>query len=103
MKSLEEERDYCEARIKEADKPVDIDKLGDMMERVKDEVLRVLKSKQSDTDTLRTALSLFIQSITLTEQGAVIIRHTLPGYAEVVSKNSGDVSAPPGGVEPSTS
>lgn len=96
LKSLEEERDYYEARIKEADKPIDIDRLNDMMDRLRDEVLRVLKSKQSDTDTIRTALSLFIQSITLTEQRDVIIRHTLPGYAEVVSKNSGAVSAPPG-------
>lgn len=40
-------------------------------------------------------LSLFVQSITITEQGDVIIRHTLPGYSQVVSKNGDIVSAPP--------
>ncbi len=56
-----------------------------------------LKQRKRDTEVICTALSLLVQSITLTEQGDVIIRHTLPGYTEVVSKNGGDVSAPPDG------
>ena len=71
------------------------DKIEQAMDRMRGEVIAILKNEKSDTELIRTALSLFIQSITITEQGDIIIRHTLPGYSQVVSNNGECVSAPP--------
>ena len=94
LKSLEQEREMVVSEMERADS-IEPDKVEQAMDRMRGEVIAILKNEKSDTELIRTALSLFIQSITITEQGDIIIRHTLPGYSQVVSNNGECVSAPP--------
>ena len=70
---------------------------GDVLDSLRDNTLSVLKDEKSDTDDLRTALSLFVSAVILYPDGEVVIRHTVPGLAKVESELSGTPTAPPEG------
>ena len=69
--------------------------LSDQMDKIRDSVLAVLKDEKSSTDELRSALSLFITAVITYPDGAVSIRHTLPGLAIFGGEMSGVPTAPP--------
>ena len=71
------------------------EKILDEINRIRMNILEVLRNEKSTTDQLRNALSLFIHSIVIYPESRVLIRHTLPGMASVASTMSGFVSAPP--------
>lgn len=72
-------------------------------DRLRLSIIEVLQNEKSTTDELRDALSLFIHSVVIYPESRVLICHTLPGFAKVASTTSGEVTAPPEGVEPPTS
>ena len=63
--------------------------------RLRLSILEVLKNEKSTTDELRNALSLFISAVVIYPENKVAIRYTLPGFANVASNTSGEVTAPP--------
>ena len=71
------------------------DKVLAEMDRLRISIINTLKNEKSTTDELRIALSLFIHSVVIYPENRVLIRHTLPGMAEVASTARGNVSAPP--------
>ena len=96
LKSLEAQRDDLESRLK-PDEPKKSD-LSEKMDELRDSVLSVLKDEKSSTDDLRSALSLFISAVITYPDGAVCIRHTLPGIPIFGGEMSGATTAPPEGV-----
>jgi len=64
-------------------------------DRLRLSILDVLKNEKSGIEELRTALSLFIQSVVIYPESKVLIRHTIPGFAEVASTTKRKVTAPP--------
>lgn len=62
------------------------------LDRVINAIREVLLNKESDTETIRIALSLFIRSIVLMPDNKIVIKYSLP---IVESEPSGDHAAPP--------
>ena len=61
--------------------------------QLRDSVVAVLKDEKSSADDKRSALSLFIRSVTIYGAGRIVIRHGLPLAVE--SEMSGAPTAPP--------
>ena len=102
LAELEAKRENLSASM-ETPAEAQFEAFGDVLDSLRDNTLSVLKDEKSDTDDLRTALSLFVSAVILYPNGEVVIRHTVPGLAGVESEMSGLPTAPPEGVEPPTS
>ena len=95
LSELEKQRaDLARTATTSAD-PEPQNKVLEECERIRQHILNVLKSEKSSTDDLRTALSLFIHSVVIYPNSKVMIRYTLPGFANVASNTSDKVTAPP--------
>lgn len=103
LSELEKQRAELALAAAPADDPEVQNKVLAECERIRQHILCVLKDEKSGTEDIRTALSLFIHSVVIYPDSKVLIRYTLPGFAEVASTATRKVTAPPGGVEPSTS
>ena len=103
LSELEKQRAELALAAAPADDPEVQNKVLAECERIRQHILCVLKDEKSGTEDIRTALSLFIHSVVIYPDSKVLIRYTLPGFAEVASTTTRKVTAPPGGVEPSTS
>ena len=64
-------------------------------DRLRLSILEVLKNEKSGLEEIRTALSLFVASVVIYPEHRVLIRYTLPGFAEVASTTKRKVTAPP--------
>ncbi len=94
LADLEAKRDNLSASM-ETPAEAQFEAFGDVLDSLRDNTLSVLKDEKSDTDDLRTALSLFVSAVILYPDGEVVIRHTVPGLAKVESEMSGLPTAPP--------
>lgn len=97
LAELEAKRDNLTAKLQ---KPADarFEAFCDVLDDLRDHTLAVLTNEKSSTEDLRTALSLFMSAIHLYPNGDVVIRHSLPGFADVGSEFGGLPTAPPEGV-----
>lgn len=95
LSELEKQRADLALSISSAEDPDARNKVLEECERIRQHILNVLKSEKSSTDDLRTALSLFIHSVVIYPGSKVMIRYTLPGFANVASNTSDKVTAPP--------
>lgn len=93
LSELEKQRAEYAQSLQATDDPDAHKKILAEANRIRLSIIEILKNAKSTTDELRTALSLFIHSVVIYPDNKVLIRHTLPGMAEVAGTPSGDVSA----------
>lgn len=98
LAELEKERATLTEEMVTADSADVREKILDECDRLRLLIIETLQNEKSTTDAIRNALSLFIRSVVVYPDNRVLIRHTLPGFAQVVSTSSGDVTAPPDAV-----
>ena len=98
MSELEAQRDELSSELKSSDSAEARSKILEEADRLRHIILDVLKNEKSTTDELRNALSLFVHSVVIYPDNQVMIRHTLPGMANVVSTTSQNVGVPRGAV-----
>lgn len=94
LSELEKQRAEYAQSLQATEDPEAHEKILAEANRIRRSIIEVLKNEKSTTDELRNALSLFIHSVVIYPDNKVLIRHTLPGMAEVAGTTSGDVSAP---------
>lgn len=94
LAELEKERANYAQSIN-ADDAADPDLILEECDCLRKYIVGILKNGKSTTDELRNALSFFIHSVVIYPESRVLIRHTLPGFAEVASISRGEVTAPP--------
>lgn len=96
LADLEAKRENLTARLK---KPAErqFEGLDEVIDKMRDYTLSVLKDEKSSTDDLRSALSLFVSAVVTYPNGEVVIRYTLPGLANFGGELSGLPTAPPEG------
>lgn len=98
LSELEKERSVLMSELTSDNNAEAREQILEETNRLRLSILEVLKNEKSTTDELRNALSLFISAVVIYPENKVAIRYTLPGFANVASKTSGDVQAPPEGV-----
>lgn len=94
LSELEKQRAEYAQSLQSIDDPDAHEKILAEANRIRLAIIEILRNEKSTTDELRNALSLFIHSVVIYPDNKVLIRHTLPGMAEVAGNMSGDVSAP---------
>lgn len=94
LKALEAQREDLSSRLL-PEVHTDEKSLSEKIDDLRDSVIAVLKDEKSSTDEKRSALSLFVHSVTTFPDGHILIRHTLPIFG---GEMSGDPTAPPEGV-----
>lgn len=97
LSELEKERADLMSQTATADPDV-TDRILTEADRLRLSILEVLKNEKSGLEEIRTALSLFVASVVIYPEHRVLIRYTLPGFAEVASTTTRKVTAPPLGV-----
>ena len=94
LSELEKERAELITQTAQED-PDTTDRILAEADRLRLSILDVLKNEKSGLEEIRTALSLFVSSVVIYPEHRVLIRYTLPGFAEVASTNTRKVTAPP--------
>jgi len=94
LSELEKERAELSSQLA-AENPDIQNNVLEECDRIRHYIIEVLKNEKSTTDDLRNALSMFVHSVVIYPDSKVLIRYTLPGFAEVASTSSRKVTAPP--------
>ena len=91
MNELEEKRKHLSDELNSTDGDP-IEKIRDLAESCRSQILTVLKSKWTSVNEKRDALGLVIESITVDRvkrhELRVILKHGLPGYGSVAGENA---------------
>ena len=80
LKDLEAEKREKQRQLSEQEKDIDLDKIRNTSDRIRDSILSVLKNENSIAESIRDAVSTFVTEIIVSKVAGITIRHGIPGY-----------------------